>query len=347
VSGAWARRYDAITQEAAALLRAAVAIDTTEPEELAAALGIDLADVRERLTDVRGAGWTGPDGIADDGRIWLLHDAPVATDDPVLTARYLDHHLSHLDPAAHSGAELRAWADHHHHHVVAAVRAGVRTGHHTQVTALTRAALDTITDPDWHRALTEAAEPAAHDRHELLDLLRTSADAALASGALDIAEHQYGRAAATALELGDHDAAVGALTALVGVLTTRNQPPRAADALLELAELHRRAGDDHALATTLTELGTIMLTGNRPDLAATHLDQADTLLAQTGAPGTRRARVNELRGRALWSLGNTILARKAFRHAEELSPRDDVTTRDRLESLLELSRDATLPPDIR
>lgn len=354
--GSWAHKYDTISPEATALLHAAIVVDTLAPEELAAALGIDISDVREQLDEVSDAGWTqrepdGPVQLVDEARVWLTHDAVDYVDPAALGAahaavagRYLDHHITRLSADRDTAI---AWAQGHRNELLSAIRAGTKD-HGDRAVKLAHAAwrvADAIPDPEWRHALAEAGESTARDQHELLELLRSSAASADASSDLLTAEHQYGRAALAAITVQDRDAAVACLTALARVLRDRDQPPRVADVLLELADLHRQRADNAGLATTLAEVGTIMLASARPDLAAAYLGQADELLQQTTSPPGLRARVAESHGRALWQLGKTILARRAFRRAESLTAADDVAFRERLQALLTLPRDSELPPE--
>lgn len=358
--GAWARKYDALTPEATKLLHAVTLLGTTDPGPLGAAFARDPADVRRLLDRLTSAGWLAhlPDGrlgLADAARFWLTHDAPrhvgpaaLHADDALHAARLLDYHAAKVDLGANGLDEVVHWIHGHRAELIVAVRAGVENGLHERALAVVRAAWDVahkMPDADWHRELAEAGELAARDPGELLDQLHRGAHTALSLPDLETAEHHYGRAAVLALQLGDRDAAANDLAALARVLLDRDQAPRAVDVLLELADLHRAMDDRIELATTLTRLGALTLAGDRPDLAAVYLEEADALLEPlAAAQASSRSRANELRGRALWSLGNSTLARRAFRLAEQLAEPDDLAVRERLRVLLTLSRGAPLPP---
>lgn len=361
----WKDMYDTITPQAKALLRAVIAVETTKVAELAAALGCDSSEAARLGVEVHRAGWTrqatGSEVVLHDAaRLWLTYDTAdhvgghtLAAEDARLVSRYVRYHLAKLDRVARQDAA--AWAGEHRDDIVAALRAGVRTGHHDLSLRLAHATwrvAGDVDDPTWHHELAEAGERTTHDHRDQLLLIRSSADTALAHGDLATAEHQYGRATGISLRLGDRANAIDTLTILVRILRDRGQPGRALDALLELADLHRQAGNTIDLASTLTQLGTTMLVWNRPQASTAYLDQADKLLSETpdahNAAGLH-ARVLELRGRALWMLGKTILARRQFSRAETLL-RDATSTgdthepaRDRLRELLALRRDAPLP----
>lgn len=341
-------RYRTLPPGAAALLRAALVIDSTATSDLAVALGTDTDDVTARLAAVAAEGWMEPDPDAgmrwrDAARMWLVHDAPdhidrsiLHADDTTIAARYLDHHLTAL---THPNRDHAAdWIARHRRELLAACNAGIRTGLRELTIATAKAAwtfADSPTDRTWHQSLAAATEPAARDERELFDLLYLSAHHTERAGDLETAEHQYGRAAWLALTGKDHHRAVTALTALVRVLRARDQPARAADALLELADLHHTAGDTAAHAVTLTELGEIMLTGARPELADIYLTRAIAQLNKNpDNPPALLAHVHELRGHALWAVGKTTLARRAFRTAMTYTDSADTPTRERLETLI-------------
>jgi hypothetical protein len=318
-------RYQDLSSDAAALLRAALVIDTLAAGDLAVALDTDIADIDQRLATLAAREWVepGPGGgmvWRDAPRMWLTWDAPghlepavLHADDLAVAARYLDHHLTALThPDRDHAAE---WLTAHHATLLAAINAGVRAGLADRVIAVARAAWTVTKVPDqaWHLSLIRTAEPAARDDRELLGLTRHSADHLLRTGDLYTAEHQYGRAAALAFGLPDHHAAADALTVLVRVLCDRDQAPRAVDTLIELADLHQRMGDTLAFAATLVDIGEITLTGNRPGLAHTYTTHAITTLSENpDSPPNLLARAHELHGHTLRALGNPILARRAF-----------------------------------
>lgn len=340
--------YSDLPPRAAALLRAALVINTMATHDLAVALDTDTSDINERLSTLAARGWVEPSprgGMVwrDAPYMWLTWDAKrhiapsvLHADDLTVVTRYLDHHLTALTHPNRDHVER--WLDAHRDTLLAAINAGVRTGLHDQVIAAAKAAwtvADSL-DEAWHVSLIHAAEPAVRNDRELLDLTRHSADHLLRAGHLDTAEHQYGRATRLAFDIEDHGAAADALIVLVRVLRRRDQGPRAADALLELADLHQDMGNTQALAVTLTELGEVMLTCDRPEL--THIYCVNAIAELDKHPDSSPellARVHELQGHARWALGNTILARRAFRTALTYVDSGDAVTRERLEILVQ------------
>lgn len=344
--------YTDLPPHAAALLRAALVINTLATHDLAVALDTDTADIDERLSMLAARGWVepcpdgGPGGALvwrEAFYMWLTWDAQrympssvLHADNITVATRYLDHHLTAL---THPNREhVVRWLGAHRDTLLAAINAGIRAGLNDHVIAAAKAAwtvADTL-DEAWHVALIHAAEPAARDDRELLDLTRHSADHILRAGHLDTAEHQYCRATRLAFDREDHGSATDALTVLVRIFRDRDQGPRAADALLELADLHQDMGNTQALAVTLIELGEVMLTGDRPEL--THIYCVNAIAELDKHPDTSPellARVHELQGHARWALGNTILARRAFRTALTYVNSGDAVTRERLEVLVQ------------
>lgn len=333
--------YRNLSSEAVETLHAALLIDSTAACELAVALGTDIADTRRRLTTLAATGWMehGEDGDMrwrHPAVLWLGHGAADHADGPAVAARYLRHHLAALTHPDRDHAA--AWLAAHRGTLLAAIGAGIRTGLAEQVIATATAAwtfAGPSDDEAWHNMLAAAGEPAARNERERLDLIRHSADHLLRAGDLETAEHQYCQAIELARGLGDHEAAAEALTALAQVLRVRDQLPRAADVLLELADLRQHTGDALALATTLTELGEIMLAGDRPALACAHLTDAIGILGRIpGSPTDPPAHVHELHGHALWALGNTVRARKAFRRAIACLDGSDTEARARMDFLI-------------
>lgn len=341
-------RYRQLPAAAAAVLHAALIIDTTATSDLAVALGIPVAEVDRRLATLAAQGWVEPAPDAgmrwrDAAYMWMRYDAPTRLDpsalhgdDTVVAARYLDHHLTAL---THPDREHAArWLAAQRATLLVAINAGVRNGLTEKVIAAAKAAwalVDSPVDRDWHTALANASEPAACEDRERLELVRHSADHALRAGDLETAEHQYCQAAELAFALDDHTAAAGALTALNRVLRGSDQAGRAADVLLELADLHLRTDDLFANAVTLTELGEVVLDGGRPRLARIYLTEAITTLDQD--PGNNQdllALAHELHGHALWAQGMTTRARRAFRSAATYVDDANTVSRERLDALV-------------
>jgi predicted negative regulator of RcsB-dependent stress response len=359
VSGPWASSFTTLSPTAATLLRAMTVLETAMvvPTRLAAALGVTESDIETAVHELRRTGWVdGADTLVNAARVWLTFDATdrLSTVDAQVAARFIGHHLDRLDPARHGRAHAGRWAREHRDEIVAAIRAGARTGMRRAATSLASAAwriASEVTDPLWWHALARHGEAAAAgDPRALLNLLTLSAAVYAEAGdpkLLPKAETQCERAYGIAVALDDHDMATRALTALVTVFHDGDQPERAAETLLELANTHQTAGDDVARASALAALGTVMLDAGRAEFAETYLERADELLARADSPPPGlRARVAELRGRALWAVGKTIRARRSFRQAHAMLDESDTTARERLHILATTPIDTLeLPPD--
>lgn len=363
MSRPWTSSFTTLSPTAVTLLRALTVLKTVTlaPAELAPALGIPETDVAAAVDELRRGGWVEPTPggaatLVDAARIWLSFDLAddLSAEDVRIAERCIDFCLGGLDPAGRGRDHAVRWAREHRAEVVAAVRAGARTGLTREAISLASAAWRVareVDDPPWWHALARHGEAAAAgDPRALQALLIVSAAVYADAGGPDLlprAEAQYERAYGIAVTLDDNETAVATLTALVRIFHDADQPERAAETLLELANTHQAAGDGVARARALASLGMVMLEAGRAEFAETYLERADELLARARTPpADLYARVAELRGRALWAIGRTIRARRSFRRAHDMLDESDETARDRLRALITTPIDTPeLPPD--
>ncbi|TDV55122.1 hypothetical protein CLV71_103363 [Actinophytocola oryzae] len=359
MSFSWTDRYDTLSPKAATVLRATALIGSTEPAELVHALDMAKDEITDNLAELRRTGWTrqqsdGRETLVAEAETWLVHDAidvvpaeRLTANDGHIAARYLDHHLARLGHGDHDA--VAAWTTTHRDRLIAALRLGLRSGDVQQVLAVAMAAsrvASDVPDREWRAALMAVGEQIARRAPaNAVDLLRANGDAALRSSDVTTAERQYEHALAIAGEHGEEKVLGDLLAALIPVLLGRGQASRAADALLDLADLHQRAGEQHALADTLARLGGLMVACGRTEQGITYFDQAEQLLCGLRPRDIAfEARVAELRGRALWALGNTTLGRRAFNQALDLlGTKGNEEARERLRQLVRTRRDDDLP----
>lgn len=355
MSDPWVSRFAKLSPADIALLRAMTMLEiaTVVPAQLAAALDVSEADVNRSVDRLRHDGWfrltpSGATSLISGARIWLRYDSEdetpgqtpseLTTIDLQITERYLRFQLDELRD---SDAHAARWAIAHRDEIIAAIRAGARTGLRREALALATAAWRVaaeVTDPVWWNALAEHGEAAAAgDPHELLALLTLSAP--VFAKAQDVhaspkAESQYEHAVELAEALDEHDVLVSTLNALARAFHDSGQPERVAENLLKLANAHQTAGDTTARAMALAALGALMLDAGRAEFAETYLERAEDLLASLDHPAVGRwANVVELRGYALWETRNTIRARRCFRQALGMLEPNDIS-RERLQRLI-------------
>jgi tetratricopeptide (TPR) repeat protein len=243
----------------------------------------------------------------------------------------------------------------HQDALLVAVRAGVRAELYGQAAAVALAAwqvADEVAKPAWWHELARHGEEAAikaRDPSMLIDLLNRSAEVYDVAGDRPAAEQQWVRVAKLAYELGDHERIVANLTTLIGLYGRWDRRGPAMDALLELADAQREAGDSIGRAWALAELGYLMLAARRPSNADTYLETADDILTHAASGSvepTMHARVLEQRGRALWQLDHSIRARRCFTRALEVLGDHDPAASERIRGLLETNADEpTLPEE--
>lgn len=368
MSDPWGLRFTTLTSADIAVLRAMTVLETTVvgPAQLAAAVGVTEADVTRSVDRLRSDGWVrqradGASVLESGARIWLRFDSQhgdqphaLTTLDVQIAERYLRYHL---DALLTSHDHAVRWAAEHRDEIVAAIRAGSRTGARRDAVELAAAAwrvAGEIDDLGWWTALSEYGQAAAvDDSRGLLTLLVLSASVVAQASdarAAVAAESQYDHASELAAALEDHDMVVSTLTALARVAHDSGKPERTAETVLKLANAHQAAGDTAARAAALAALGALMLDHGRAQFAANYLERADDLLAALAPPPVDlRARVAELRGYALWETRNTIRARRHFRQALTMIGDNDDIRRDRLNRLvatpiesIDLPRDVTV-----
>jgi tetratricopeptide (TPR) repeat protein len=365
VSRSWEHRHTEHSANAISVLTALTVLDTAEviAADLAVALDIDIAEIEAAVRELRQAGWVetrpggGGDVLVDGARIWLSFDAPnkpKPDETAAIAGRFLAAATAALDLDRHERDEVAHWLTERKETVLTAIRAGVRTELHSRAATLAAAAwqvADQVPDAAWRRELARQGEDAAIGAREpltLIDLLNRSATLFEEAGDRPAAEEQWVRVVQLAFEMGDHDRIVASLTTLIGLYDRWGRRGPAVDALLELADAQRDAGNVVGRADALAELGSIMLSAGRASTADTYFATADELLSQAppdAVQPSRQARVLELWGRALWQLGHTIRARQCFRRALELLGDHDPVAAKRVRSLLDTHVDAPTLPD--
>jgi tetratricopeptide (TPR) repeat protein len=364
VSRSWAHRYTELSPDAVSVLTALTVLDTADviAADLAVALDVDVAEVEASVGELRQAGWvaarpTGGSMLIDGARIWLGFDAPEQPkpdEAAAIAGRFLAAATAALDLARHERDEVVRWVAEHKQMVLTAVRGGVRTELHSMAAALAAAAwqvAEQLPDPQWRRELARHGEEAAIKAREpitLIDLLNHSAALFEDGGDLPAAEEQWVRVVQLAFELDDHERIVASLTSLIRLYDRWGRRGPAVDALLELADAQREAGNMVGRAEALTQLGTIMLSAGRPSNADAYFQTADDLFSHAppnSVQPTRHARALELWGRAQWQLDHTIRARECFRRALELLGDRDAVAAERVHGLLDTHADAPNLPD--
>lgn len=345
------------------MLTALTVLDTAEvtPPDLASALDTGAPEIDAAIAELREAGWFarrpggGGDVLVDSARIWLSFDAPQrpAPDAAeAIAGRVLAAHAAALDGTKR--ADVIQWLSERRDAVLVAIRAGMRAGLHADAARLAAAAWPVageFPDPAWWRELARLGEDAAIAAREpqvLIELLDASAAVFEAAEDHAGAEEQRVRVAKLAYELGDHDRIMRSLSTLIELYRRWDRPGPAVDALLELADAQRSAGNAIGRAEALAELGYLMLAGGRAARADMYLETAgdifDHALPGAVAPSAH-ARVLERRGRALWQLGHSIRARRCFTKALEVLGEDDPTASTRIRGLLDTHVDAPSLPE--
>lgn len=365
MSRPWAYRYTELSSNTVGVLTALTVLDTADavPADLAVALGTGMAEIDAAVGELRQTGWvaarpTGDgDVLVDGARIWLSFDAPEKPkpdEAAAIAGRFLAAATAALDLMRHGHDEVARWITKHKDTVLTAIRAGVRTELHSLAASLATAAWQVashVPDPAWRRELARQGEEAAIGAREpltLTDLLNCSAALFEEAGDRPAAQEQRVRVVKLAYELHDHERIVTALSTLIGLYDRWGRRGLAVDALLELADAQREAGNAVGRAEALAQLGSIMLSAGRPSNAEIYFKTADDLLSHT-APNsvhpTTHARVLEHWGRALRQLGHTILARRCFTRALELLGDHDPVAVERIYGLLNVHADDPTLPD--
>jgi tetratricopeptide (TPR) repeat protein len=319
--------------------------------DLAVALDVEVAEIDAAVDELRRTGWvaartSGGDVLVNGAWIWLRFDAPEQpkpNEAAAIAGRFLASAAAALDLDRHKRDEVARWVAEHKDTVLTAVRSGVRAELHSMAASVAAAAWQVagqVPDPEWRRELARQGEEAAIKAREpitLIDLLNRSAALFEDAGDRPAAEEQWVRVVQLAFELGDHERIVASLTTLIGLYDRWGRRGPAVDALLELADAQREAGNMIGRAEALTLLGTIMLSAGRPSNADAYFQTADDLFSHAppdSVQPTRHARALELWGRAQWQLDHTIRARECFRRALELLGDRDAVAAERVRGLL-------------
>lgn len=370
VSRSWANRYTDLSPEAVNVLTALTVLDVADVgvAKLAVALDLDLAKVEAAVRELRDAEWiaarsaNGGDVLVEDARIWLRFDAPEQpkSDDVVAIARrVLTAVETELRLGRRQQGDVGQWTVDHQDWVLTAIRAGARAELHSMAASVASAAWQVashVADPEWRRQLARAGEDAAIDGREpviLVGLLNRSATLFEDAGDRATAEVQWVRVAKLAFEGGNHARIVASLNTLIEFYNRWGRRGPAVDALLELADAQREAGNEVGRAEALLRLGFLMLSAGRAETAENYLQTAENVLslASRTTPDLvqprMRALVLELWGRALWQTGHSILARRCFNKALRVLGDHDPVARTRVRGLLDThADDPSLPDDM-
>lgn len=258
----------------------------------------------------------------------------------MLAARLAEFQAAGLD--THQAVDARAdWVAANRSTIIVTIRMLTRTTQFDAAAALAATVWQVaghVDDASWWQALARSGEDAAigaRDPRVLIELLSASAEVFAAAGDLRTAQQQRIRAVDVCYRFGDPARTVAALTALRDLYLDWNRVSKALDVSLELVAAYESAGEWDATVGALSDMGTILLGGHRFAAAETYLARADQIV--TDAPDqispAVRARMLELRGRAVWHTGEPHRAHRYFDNALALLVDVDDAAADRVRRL--------------
>ncbi|HEV2781257.1 MAG TPA: hypothetical protein VGX25_17890 [Actinophytocola sp.] len=373
MSVSWEHAYGACEPAAAELLRAVSALGLTVVTSPGVGAAVDLtpSETAAAMAELVRSGWAEPaagvghHAVDERARGWLgTHARVTPARAAVIIRRFAEYHTAALDLRRHDPADAGAWLARHRAEVLAAVRACDHGGLRRTGTRLASAAwpfAGRVRDPDWWQGLADAGEALAiaeRDPSLLADLLHRSAATFAGHDDRLRAEAQWVRAlaiirrrdASARVTPAERDRGAAVLTGMGALYCGWGRLSKALDAYLELAELHRAAGDAAGVAEALTRVAATMHLAGRLSSASDQFAQADEAMAPvTGAgdaaPGalTFHARILMWWGRALWEQGHHGAARRRWSRALAMLVDVDDAAADHVRALLATAQEDPLP----